>query len=85
MYASEDLLKEHYIELKDRPFHSSFVKYMNSGPVVVMVQEVLSVVKIDTGGNQPQRFEVGRNIIQGSDSKKTDHKEFNLWFKLKSL
>uniref|UniRef100_A0A8L2Q0E0 Nucleoside diphosphate kinase B n=1 Tax=Rattus norvegicus TaxID=10116 RepID=A0A8L2Q0E0_RAT len=35
--ASEDLLKEHYIDLKDRPFFSGLVKYMHSGPVVAMV------------------------------------------------
>lgn len=35
--ASEELLKEHYIDLKDRPFYLGLVKYMNSGPVVAMV------------------------------------------------
>lgn len=35
--ASEELLKEHYIALRDRPFYSRLVKYMSSGPVVAMV------------------------------------------------
>lgn len=35
--ASEDLLREHYIDLKDRPFFPGLVKYMHSGPVVAMV------------------------------------------------
>lgn len=35
--ASEELLKQHYIDLKDRPFYPGLVKYMNSGPVVAMV------------------------------------------------
>lgn len=39
MQASEDLLKQHYIDLKDRPFYPGLVKYMNSGPVVAMVRE----------------------------------------------
>ncbi|KAF6095839.1 NME/NM23 nucleoside diphosphate kinase 1 [Phyllostomus discolor] len=43
--ASEDLLKEHYIDLKDRPFFTGLVKYMHSGPVVAMVWEGLNVVK----------------------------------------
>ncbi|KAF0875183.1 NDKB kinase, partial [Crocuta crocuta] len=43
--ASEDLLKEHYIDLKDRPFFAGLVKYMQSGPVVAMVWEGLNVVK----------------------------------------
>uniref|UniRef100_A0A2K6SQH9 nucleoside-diphosphate kinase n=1 Tax=Saimiri boliviensis boliviensis TaxID=39432 RepID=A0A2K6SQH9_SAIBB len=32
--ASEEHLKQHYIDLKDRPFFPGLVKYMNSGPVV---------------------------------------------------
>ncbi|XP_026653653.1 nucleoside diphosphate kinase B isoform X3 [Zonotrichia albicollis] len=34
--ASEDLLREHYIDLKDRPFYDGLVQYMHSGPVVAM-------------------------------------------------
>jgi nucleoside diphosphate kinase len=29
--ASEEHLKQHYIDLKDRPFFPGLVKYMNSG------------------------------------------------------
>uniref|UniRef100_A0A8C2P9X2 nucleoside-diphosphate kinase n=1 Tax=Capra hircus TaxID=9925 RepID=A0A8C2P9X2_CAPHI len=43
--ASEELLQQHYIDLKDRPFFPGLVKYMNSGPVVAMVWEGLNVVK----------------------------------------
>ena len=39
--ASEDLLKQHYIDLKDRPFYPGLVKYMNSGPVVAMVSGLI--------------------------------------------
>ncbi|KAL1776803.1 nucleoside diphosphate kinase B, partial [Sigmodon hispidus] len=35
--ASEEHLKQHYIDLKDRPFFPGLVKYMNSGPVVAIV------------------------------------------------
>lgn len=35
--ASDDLLKEHYSDLKDRPFFPGLVSYMSSGPVVAMV------------------------------------------------
>ncbi|XP_075755091.1 nucleoside diphosphate kinase 3 isoform X2 [Pelodiscus sinensis] len=45
MQASEDLLKEHYIALHDRPFYSHLMKYMRSGPVVAMVWQGLDVVK----------------------------------------
>lgn len=39
--ASEDLLKQHYIDLKDRPFYPGLVKYMNSGPIVAMVSSLI--------------------------------------------
>ncbi|KAG2465678.1 NDKA kinase, partial [Polypterus senegalus] len=31
-HASEDLLMEHYIDLRERPFYSGLVKYMHPGP-----------------------------------------------------
>uniref|UniRef100_A0A8C3II60 nucleoside-diphosphate kinase n=1 Tax=Chrysemys picta bellii TaxID=8478 RepID=A0A8C3II60_CHRPI len=45
MQASEDLLKEHYIALRDCPFYSHLVEYMRSGPIVAMVWQGLDVVK----------------------------------------
>uniref|UniRef100_A0AAR2KB41 Nucleoside diphosphate kinase B n=1 Tax=Pygocentrus nattereri TaxID=42514 RepID=A0AAR2KB41_PYGNA len=36
LHASEDLLKQHYSDLKDRPFFPGLVSYMSSGPVVAM-------------------------------------------------
>ncbi|XP_075025726.1 nucleoside diphosphate kinase A-like isoform X1 [Calonectris borealis] len=45
IHASEDLLREHYIDLKDRPFYDGLVQYMHSGPVVAMVWEGLNVIK----------------------------------------
>ncbi|XP_011819166.1 PREDICTED: nucleoside diphosphate kinase A-like [Colobus angolensis palliatus] len=42
--ASEDLLKEHYIDLKDRPFFAGLVKYMHSGPVVAMVSVPVNII-----------------------------------------
>uniref|UniRef100_A0ACB8EKK3 Uncharacterized protein n=1 Tax=Sphaerodactylus townsendi TaxID=933632 RepID=A0ACB8EKK3_9SAUR len=95
MHASEDLLKQHYIDLKDRPFYPGLVKYMNSGPVVAMVWEGLGVVKtgrVMLGETNPADskpgtirgdfcIQVGRNIIHGSDSVESAQKEINLWFK----
>lgn len=40
--ASEELQKQHYIDLTDRPFFPGLV---NSGPVLAMVWEGLNVVK----------------------------------------
>lgn len=35
--VSEDLLAQHYQQLRSKPFYPDLVQYMTSGPVVVMV------------------------------------------------
>ncbi|KAK6478345.1 nucleoside diphosphate kinase A 2 isoform X1 [Huso huso] len=97
--APEELLKQHYIDLKDRPFYSGLVKYMGSGPVLAMVWEGLNVVKtgrVMLGETNPADskpgtirgdfcIQVGRNIIHGSDAVASAEKEIELWFKPEEL
>uniref|UniRef100_A0AAY4C455 Nucleoside diphosphate kinase n=1 Tax=Denticeps clupeoides TaxID=299321 RepID=A0AAY4C455_9TELE len=95
LQPSEDLTKEHYIDLKALPFYAGLVKFMSSGPVVAMVWEGQSIVKISRvmlGETNPADskpgtirgdlcIQIGRNIIHGSDSIESANKEINLWFK----
>uniref|UniRef100_A0A3Q2NTS8 Nucleoside diphosphate kinase n=1 Tax=Fundulus heteroclitus TaxID=8078 RepID=A0A3Q2NTS8_FUNHE len=97
--ASEDLLMEHYIDLKDRPFFPTLLKYMRSGPVVAMVWEGKGVVKtgrVMLGETNPADskpgtirgdfcIDVSKNIIHGSDSVESAKKEISLWFKPEEL
>ncbi|XP_010148895.1 PREDICTED: nucleoside diphosphate kinase A-like [Eurypyga helias] len=97
--ASEELLKEHYIALRDRPFYSRLVKYMSSGPVVAMVWQGLDVVKtVRTmiGETNPADarpgtirgdfcVEVSKNVIHGSDSVESAQQEISLWFRPEEL
>uniref|UniRef100_A0A3Q4BCP2 Nucleoside diphosphate kinase n=1 Tax=Mola mola TaxID=94237 RepID=A0A3Q4BCP2_MOLML len=92
--ASEDLLKEHYWDLRSKPFYRELVSFMSSGPVVAMVWEGLDVVKTARkmlGETNPADslpgsirgdycVEVGRNVIHGSDSVESAQKEIHLWF-----
>merc|ERR1712168_1078777 len=39
LQASEDLLKQHYADLADKPFYPGLCKYMSSGPVLAMCWE----------------------------------------------
>ncbi|KAJ8345406.1 hypothetical protein SKAU_G00295990 [Synaphobranchus kaupii] len=94
LQASEELLKEHYIDLKDRPFYAGLVQYMKSGPVVAMVWEGLNAVKtgrVMLGETNPADskpgtirgdfcIQVGRNIIHGSDGVESAKTEIKLWF-----
>uniref|UniRef100_A0A674P7R6 Nucleoside diphosphate kinase n=1 Tax=Takifugu rubripes TaxID=31033 RepID=A0A674P7R6_TAKRU len=89
-----DLLMKHYIDLKERPFFPSLIKYMSSGPVVAMVWEGKGVVKtgrVMLGETNPAEskpgtirgdfcIDVNRNIIHGSDSVESAKKEISLWF-----
>uniref|UniRef100_A0A8C3Y7W4 Nucleoside diphosphate kinase n=1 Tax=Catharus ustulatus TaxID=91951 RepID=A0A8C3Y7W4_CATUS len=99
LQASEELLKEHYISLQDRPFYSRLVKYMSSGPIVAMVWQGLDVVKtVRTmiGETNPAEsrpgtirgdfcVEVGKNVIHGSDSVESAQQEISLWFRPEEL
>ncbi|XP_072523334.1 NME/NM23 nucleoside diphosphate kinase 2a [Salminus brasiliensis] len=99
LHASEDILKQHYSDLKDRPFFPGLVSYMSSGPVVAMVWEGCNVIKtgrVMLGETNPADskpgtirgdfcIQVGRNIIHGSDSLDSANTEIGLWFKPEEL
>ncbi|KAL0993716.1 hypothetical protein UPYG_G00112350 [Umbra pygmaea] len=92
--ASEDLLREHYWDLRDKPFFKRLVHYMSSGPIVAMVWQGLDVVKMSRkmlGETNPADslpgtirgdycVEMGRNVIHGSDSVESAQREISLWF-----
>eukprot|EP00070_Physeter_catodon_P015596 XP_023973605.1 nucleoside diphosphate kinase B-like [Physeter catodon] len=92
--AEEELLQEHYADLKGKPFFPGLVAYMTSGPVVCMVWEGTDVVRQGRkmlGETRPLDsapgtlrgdfcIEVGRNLVHGSDSVESALKEIILWF-----
>ncbi|KAF7988307.1 hypothetical protein HCN44_000880 [Aphidius gifuensis] len=98
VWASEDLLKEHYADLSKRPFFPSLVKYMSSGPVVPMVWEGFNAVK--TGrimlgthtdfapGTIRGDFcahQIEKNITHGSHDLEAAKMEIKLWFSDKEI
>ncbi|XP_065313136.1 nucleoside diphosphate kinase A-like isoform X2 [Gordionus sp. m RMFG-2023] len=95
--APEELLYQHYRDLKDKSFFSGLVKYMASGPVVAMEGEnVVKTARFMLGETDPKKslpgsirgdfaIQVGRNIIHGSDSVESANKEINLWFRAEEL
>ncbi|KAJ8402652.1 hypothetical protein AAFF_G00367350 [Aldrovandia affinis] len=97
--ASERLLKEHYLDLRNKPFFNGLIQYMSSGPVVAMVWQGLDVVKTARkmlGETNPADslpgtirgdycVEVGRNVIHGSDSVENAQREISLWFHQQEL
>merc|ERR1711931_308610 len=94
MQASEDHMKNHYLDLKDMPFYAGLCKYMSSGPVLAMVWEGENIVKLgrmmlgetNPADSKPGNIRgdlcitIGRNIIHGSDTLENAKKEIALWF-----
>jgi len=92
---TENFAKEHYDDLKAKPFFPGLVKYFSSGPVLAMIwegQDVILQGRKLIGATNPAQAEpgsirgdlciqTGRNIIHGSDSPEAASHEINLWFK----
>lgn len=79
---SEELLREHYAHIVDKPFFPTVVEYMTSGPVLMMQVEGENVIQGMRKIMGPTRFDEAepgtirgdfalsteKNVIHGSDS-----------------
>jgi len=97
--VSRELAEQHYAVHKERPFFSSLIEFITSGPVVAMVWEgdgVVASARKMIGATNPLSAEpgtirgdfgvdVGRNLIHGSDAIETAQNEISLWFKEEEL
>ena len=65
LWASRELLEEHYAEHKGKPFFEKIIKYMSSGPVVAMVWEGTNIVQIGRkmlGATKPQESDIEKDF-----------------------
>jgi len=99
IHPDDVLLNIHYCDLRAKPFFTSLVKHISSGPVVAMAWEGKNVVKQGRqmlGETDPLKskpgsirgdfsIDMGRNIIHGSDSVDSANAEIELWFKPEEL
>ncbi|KAM8824547.1 nucleoside diphosphate kinase, mitochondrial [Synchiropus picturatus] len=99
LQVSEDLLSQHYCELRKKPFYPNLLKYMTSGPVVVMVWEgpdVVQTTRTMVGPTNPAQaaagtvrgdfsLHVSRNVVHASDSLEGAKREIQLWFQGQEL
>lgn len=95
MNLSEEILREHYAHIADKPFFPGIVEYMTSGPVLAMIVEGENVVKGMRILMGPTKFEeacagtirddyamsTSENIIHGSDSVENAEIEIKRFFK----
>ena len=92
---TEEVLKEHYVHIADKPFFPEVVEYMVSGPVLAMIVEgpdVVQGMRILMGATKWEEaapgtirgdyaFCTSENLIHGSDSVENAEIEINRFFK----
>lgn len=92
---TDELLKEHYSHLADKPFFPRIARFMKGWPVVVMVIEGLEAVdsvRLITGDTLGRKADAGTirgdfsmsiqaNIVHASDSQENAGKEIKRFFK----
>jgi len=90
----EDILKEHYAHIADKPFFPGILEYMTSGPVVAMIVEgenavlgmrtLMGATKYEDALAGTIRGDyatsTGNNIIHGSDSVENGEIEIKRFF-----
>src|SRR5262245_25517657 len=88
------LAEEHYGTHRDKPFFTSVVDFITSGPVVAMVVEgesAVAAVRQMMGATRPLEaapgslradyaIDVQENLVHGSDSAEAAEQEIKLWF-----
>jgi len=91
---TQEKAQEHYAEHKEKPFFTSLIDYITSGPVVAMVvegKEAVSVVRKLVGKTNPIEAEpgtirgdlamdIGRNVVHASDSLNSAEREISIFF-----
>ena len=94
LIPSRELAEKHYGVHRERPFFSTLVDFISSGPVVAMVWEgdgVIASARNLIGSTKPLEADpgtirgdlainIGRNVIHGSDGLETAAFEIALWF-----
>ncbi|MBJ7449663.1 MAG: nucleoside-diphosphate kinase [Parachlamydiales bacterium] len=95
LHLSKEQAGEFYAIHKERPFYGDLVKFMTSGPVLVMALEGENAVAQNRkvmGATNPEQAEVGtirrdfaktldENAVHGSDSLDNAKIEINFFFK----
>ncbi len=92
--ASTDILENHYMEHKNKPFFRDLVDSMKDKPVLAMVVEgenSIKLMRIMVGDKDPlcalpgtirgdYAIETTKNLIHASDSRESAVREITIWF-----
>lgn len=95
MQLNEEILREHYAHLVDRPFFPDLLRSMMASPVIVMAlwgNDAVNVVRMMTGATNGRKAEPGtirgdfsmsgqENIVHASDSVENAAIELHRFFR----
>ncbi len=99
MTLSEEILREHYAHLVDRPFFPSIVESMTATPVIVMAlkgRDAVKVVRLMVGATKSYEAQPGtirgdfsmsgqENMVHASSSREDAEAELKRFFKPEEL
>ncbi len=91
---SEEILKDHYSHLADKPFFPNIVSYMRSAPVMMQIWEgkdVVDIVRLVIGATNPAEalpgtirgdfsINISSNIVHASENEEEANNEIERFF-----
>ena len=94
LQVSDELARKHYAVHEGKPFFAGLIKFITSGPVVVMALEgkdAIATTRATMGTTAPGKaapgsiradfaMDIGYNLVHGSDGPETAVQELALWF-----
>ena len=92
--VSDELARRHYAVHEGRPFFPGLIRFITSGPVVVIALEgknAIEITRATMGATAPGKaapgtiradlaMDIGFNLVHGSDGPETASYELALWF-----
>ncbi|MFZ2487778.1 MAG: nucleoside-diphosphate kinase [Anaerolineae bacterium] len=92
--VSNEMARKHYGVHEGKPFFDGLIKFITSGPVVLMALEgkdAIAIARATMGATAPGKaapgsiradfgMDIGFNIVHGSDGPETAAQELALWF-----
>ena len=92
--VDRELAQQHYEEHAEKPFFGELVEFITSAPTLALVIEgesAINVVRTTMGATNPADAAPGTirgdlalampdNLVHGSDSPESAHREIELWF-----
>jgi nucleoside-diphosphate kinase len=94
VHVDRNLGETHYAEHREKPFFGELVAFITSGPTLALVIEgegAIATLRKTIGATNPADAEPGSirgdlavampdNLVHGSDSPESAHREISLWF-----